>query len=227
MVEAFPRFKAAVVQAAPHPFQREKGLQQVAGLMAEVSKLGAELALFPEALIPAYPWGLRFGTRIGGRSPEGRRAFARYWSHALEVPSPATDQLGQAARDAGIYAAVGVIERDRTCGEGTLFCSLLYFSPDGRLLGKHRKLKPTAGERYLWGEGDGSTLTVLDTDLGRLAHLLGELHAPGPDRHVSEGSPDLLGTYRRRTGHLARHHAPCGVRGKVFRTLLQSVRSSR
>ena len=78
----------------------------------------------------------------------------------MEVPGPATEALGEAARQANAYLAVGVIERDRQSSHGTLYCTLLYFSPDGELLGKHRKLKPTAAERLIWGEGDGSTLTV-------------------------------------------------------------------
>jgi nitrilase len=80
--------------------------------------------------------------------------------------------LGAAARDAGINLAIGVVERDTSTSGGTLYCSLLYFGPDGDLLGLHRKLKPTAAERLIWGEGDGSTLTVLDTELGKLGGLI-------------------------------------------------------
>jgi nitrilase len=80
--------------------------------------------------------------------------------------------LGKAARDAGIYLAIGVIERDSQTSRGTLFCTLLYFGPDGRLMGIHRKLKPTAGERLIWGEGDGSTLAAFDTELGKIGGLI-------------------------------------------------------
>jgi len=172
MGDSLPRFTAAVVQTAPSPFDREAGVEKVASLMAECARRGVKLALFPEALIPAYPWGLHFGTRIGSRTSEGRRLFGRYWANSVVVPGESTESLGQAAREAGIYAAVGVIERDSSSGDGTLFCTLLYFGPDGRLLGKHRKLKPTAAERFLWGEGDGSTLTILDTELGRIGGLI-------------------------------------------------------
>jgi nitrilase len=88
------------------------------------------------------------------------------------VPGPATKALGSAARTAGIHLAVGVIERGGPSAGSTLYCTLLYFGPDGHLLGKHRKLKPTAAERLIWGEGDGSTLTVLDTPLGRVGGLI-------------------------------------------------------
>ena len=84
------------------------------------------------------------------------------------MPGPATERAGRRRpAQAGVYLAIGVIERDSEFSGGTLYCTLLYFGPDGRLLGKHRKLKPTAAERLIWGEGDGSTLTVLDTPLGQ------------------------------------------------------------
>jgi len=85
---------------------------------------------------------------------------------------PLTARLGEAARAAGAYAAVGVIERDARYSRGTLYCTLLYFGPDGALLGKHRKLKPTGAERLIWGEGDGSTLTVVETELGVVGGLI-------------------------------------------------------
>lgn len=128
--------------------------------------------VFPEAFLGGYPWGLRFGTAVGGRSPAGRRTWERYWKSSVDVPGPVTERLGEAAREHGLFLAMGVVERDRDFSGGTLFCSLLYFGPDGQLLGKHRKLKPTAAERLIWGEGDGSTLTVLDTAIGRVGGLI-------------------------------------------------------
>jgi nitrilase len=90
----------------------------------------------------------------------------------MEVPGPETGRLGEAAAEAETYLAVGVIERDSTFSGGTLFCTLLYFGPDGALLGKHRKLKPTAAERLIWGEGDGSTMPVISTPFGRVGGLI-------------------------------------------------------
>jgi nitrilase len=98
--------------------------------------------------------------------------WQRYWDNTIEVPGADTEILGKAAREAGIYLAIGVIERDRDYGGGTLYCTVLYFGPDGQLLGKHRKLKPTAAERLIWGEGDGSTLTVVDTEYGKIGGLI-------------------------------------------------------
>jgi nitrilase len=167
-----PRLSVAVVQAAPILFDHDATLAKTCRLVAEASRQGARLILFPEAFIPAYPRGLAFGTVVGGRTPEGRRTWEAYWRGAVEVPGPATEAIGEAARQANAYAAVGVIERDRDFSGGTLYCTLLYFGPDGRLLGKHRKLKPTAAERLIWGEGDGSTLTAVPTEFGTVGGLI-------------------------------------------------------
>lgn len=172
MGDEFARVRAAVVQAAPVVMDREATLEKTTRLIDAAAAEGAALILFPEAFIPAYPWGLRFGTRVGGRTVEGRRAWARYWANAVDVPGPATDTIGQAARRARAYVAIGVIERDQTYSRGTVYCTLLYFGPDGRLLAKHRKLMPTAAERYIWGAGDGSTLPVLETPYGRMGGLI-------------------------------------------------------
>jgi len=162
----------AAVQAAPVLFDRLATLTKVEQLTAEAAALGAQLILFPEAFIPAYPRGLSFGTVVGRRSPEGRQVWQRYWDNAVDVPGPVTEALAGAARQAGVHLAIGVIERGEGGARGTLYCTLLYFGPDGALLGKHRKLKPTAAERFIWGEGDGSTLTALDTELGVIGGLI-------------------------------------------------------
>jgi nitrilase len=165
------KFKAAVVQAAPALFNRSASVDKACELMVEAGKNGAELVLFPEAFIPAYPRGLTFGTVVGNRTDAGRELWQIYWENSVDVPGPDTALLGKAAKAAGVFLAIGVIEKDEI-SRGTLYCTLLYFSPDGRLLGKHRKLKPTAAERIIWGEGDGSTLTTLDTRLGVIGGLI-------------------------------------------------------
>jgi nitrilase len=166
------RVQVAVVQAAPVLFERESSVEKACRLAAEAAARGAKLVLFPESYIPAYPRGLSFGTVVGNRSPEGRKTWERYWDNAVDVPGPATERLAEAAQDAGIYLVMGVTERDTQFSGGTLFCTTLYFAPDGHLLGKHRKIKPTASERLVWGEGDGSTLTVINTLFGRVGGLI-------------------------------------------------------
>ncbi len=164
--------RVAVVQAAAVPFDRDGAVDKVCAMTRQVAAEGAELVLFPEAYVGGYPWGLAFGTAVGGRSDAGRRTWERYWSTSIEVPGPEVERMSEAARTAGVYACVGVVERDSTYSGGTLFCTLLYIGPDGSLLGKHRKLKPTAAERLIWGEGDGSTLTAIDTPLGKVGGLI-------------------------------------------------------
>ncbi len=164
--------KVAVVQAAPVLFDREATVEKACGLIEQAAAQGAQFILFPEAYIPAYPRGLAFGTVVGSRSPVGRRVWQNYWENAVEVPGPTTKKLGEVAKKTNVYLAMGIIERDMERSTGTLYCTLLYYGPDGRLLGKHQKLKPTAGERLIWGEGDGSTLTVIQTEFGNIGGLI-------------------------------------------------------
>ena len=166
------KVKAAVVQAAPVLFDREATLEKAASLILEAGRKGADLVLLPEAFIPAYPRGFSFGMVVGSRKKEGRALWKRYWDNAVEVPGPSTAALGAAAREAGVFLAVGVIERDILFSRGTLYCTLLYFGPGGNLLGKHRKLKPTGAERLIWGEGDGSTMPVVETPFGKIGGLI-------------------------------------------------------
>ena len=172
MVDTFPKVKVAVVQASPVLFDREATVEKACRLAGEASAQGAKVILFPEAFVPAYPRGLTFGTTVGSRTPQGRLTWQTYWANAVDIPSPATEALGEAAAQSKAYLIIGVIERDTQFSRGTLYCTILYFGPDGQLLGKHRKLKPTAGERLIWGEGDGSTLTVIDTTYGKVGGLI-------------------------------------------------------
>lgn len=160
--------RAAVVQAAPVVFDRPRTLEKVSVLAGECGRRGARVAVFPEAFVSGYPKGLDFGARVGGRTPEGRVMFRRYYESAVDVPSSATEQLGSCARRNNLHLVVGVIERDG----GTLYCTVLFFAPDGSLLGKHRKLMPTAMERLIWGSGDGSTMPVFDTAAGKIGAVI-------------------------------------------------------
>lgn len=165
---AINTYIAAVVQAASVGFDRERSLEKLRALAADAAQRGARLVLFPEAFVPGYPSGLDFGARIGIRTPKGREDFRRYFDAAVDVPGPATDFVGRVAAENRIYLVVGVIERDG----GTLYCTVLFFAPDGSCLGKHRKLMPTAMERLIWGFGDGSTLPVFDTEVGKIGAVI-------------------------------------------------------
>lgn len=162
--------KVAVVQAAPVLFDKVACIEKVGELTAEAAQSGAQLVLFPEAFIPAYPRGMSFGTVVGSREDWGRDHWQVYWENAVEMPGADVDRLGEIADKHNVYLVIGVVERDET--HGTLYCSILYFGPDGSLLHRHRKLKPTGTERLIWGEGDGKDLQVLATPLGRMGGLI-------------------------------------------------------
>ncbi len=160
--------RAAVIQAAPVVFDIEKTLEKIDDLAMDAAKQNVQIAVFPEAFVSAYPKGLDFGARLGSRSPEGRIDFQRYFDSSIEVPGPATQRIGKAAKVNKLYIVIGVIEKEL----GTLYCTALFFGPDGKLLGKHRKLMPTALERLVWGFGDGSTLSVIDSKIGRIGAVI-------------------------------------------------------
>ncbi|RQW76061.1 carbon-nitrogen hydrolase family protein [Lysinibacillus composti] len=164
--------KVAVVQVGSIVMNKEKCIDKAIAYIQEAGANGANIIVFPEAFIPAYPRGLSFGAVVGSRSSEGRNQFLRYAKNAITVPGPETEQLGEAVKKVGAYTVTGVIERDDYSSGGTLYCTAIFFGPDGTLLGKHRKLKPTGSERLIWGEGDGSTLPVFETPYGKIGSLI-------------------------------------------------------
>jgi len=145
-------------------FDTSATLARVEDYCRRASAGGAQLIVLPEALLGGYPKGLSFGAVVGSRSDEGRDLFRRYFDSAIAVPGPETEALAALSRDLELHIVLGVIERDG----GTLYCTGLLFTPERGLHAKHRKLMPTASERLLWGMGDGSTMQVADTSLGRV-----------------------------------------------------------
>ena len=160
--------RVAVVQAGSVPFDTAACVDKATRLIGEAAATGAGVIVFPEAFVAGYPKGLNYGLVVGARDPVGREEFRLYLASAIEVPGLYTERLGAAAASAHAYVVIGVIERDG----GTCYCTVLFFGPDGTLLGKHRKLMPTALERMIWGFGDGSTLTVVDSPYGRIGSVI-------------------------------------------------------
>ncbi len=158
----------AVVQMASVPTDSRATAAKAADRLREAAAKGAKLVVFPEALIGGYPKGATFGAPIGMRKPAGREAFARYHAAAIDLDGEEVATLAAATAETGVFAVVGVIERDG----GTLYCTALYFDGAKGLVGKHRKLMPTAGERLIWGFGDGSTLPVFRTDFGTVGAVI-------------------------------------------------------
>lgn len=164
------KVKVAIVQAMPAIFNKEATVKKTCELIKEAGSNGAKLMLFPEAFIAGYPKGMYMGVRVGIRTPEGRKDYRRYHENAIMIPGPETDEIGKVVAQVGAYVVIGVIEKEENTS--TVYCTALFFGPDGTVLGKHRKLKPTAGERYIWGEGDGSTLPVFDTPYGKIGAVI-------------------------------------------------------
>lgn len=158
----------AVVQAGSVPLDSNACVEKAVHLIEQAAAKGAKVIVFPEAFIGGYPKGLNYGAVVGARDAAGREEFRLYLNAAIAVPGPETDCLGAAAAANDVYIVIGVIEREL----GTCYCTALFFGPDGRLLGKHRKLMPTAMERLIWGFGDGSTLTVIDSPYGRIGSVI-------------------------------------------------------
>ena len=159
-------FTVAAVQAAYVLMDREATTTRVEQLVKEAAGLGAELIVFPEVFVPGTPiWIDSLPVWDGDEA-----WFAQLVDQAVVVPSPTTDRMAAAAEAAGAYLVVGIDEREPH--GTTIYNTILYFGPDGRLLNKHRKLMPTGSERTVWGMGDGSTLEVVATDIGRVGGLI-------------------------------------------------------
>jgi nitrilase len=161
------KLTAVAVQASPIFLDRDATVEKACGLIAEAGARGAGLVVFPETYVPMYPdWVWRVPAWEG---PFGE-LHERLLQESVVIPSPATDALGRAAKKAKAYVCMGVNERDPK--GSTVYNTLVYFGPDGRILGSHRKLMPTGGERLVWGMGDGSDLQVHDTPYGRVGGLI-------------------------------------------------------
>ena len=153
----------AAVQATPVFLDRDATVEKVGTLTQEAAGSDARLVVFPEGFVPTYPdWVWRTNPWADGEW------YARWIDQCVDVPGPTCDALGDIARENSVHLAIPVNERDG----GTVYNTILYFGPDGALLGKHRKLVATGGERLAWGMGDGSTLPVFDTPFGRLGGLI-------------------------------------------------------
>ncbi|HSM16587.1 MAG TPA: carbon-nitrogen hydrolase family protein [Gemmatimonadales bacterium] len=163
-------FKIAAVQATPVYLDRDASIAKACRLIAEVGATGGELAVFPEAFIPGYPLWVWFVPP--GHTHPLRQLYAELVANAVTVPSPATAALCQAAREAGVAVAIGINELNAEASGSTVFNTLLYIGPDGAILGSHRKLIPTSGERLVRGMGDGSDLQVYQLPFGRLGGLI-------------------------------------------------------
>jgi len=166
MGDVYPKFKVAAVQAAPVFLDREKTTEKACRLIRAAGKEGAKVIGFPECFIPGFPhW---FDYRL---ARECKGFIAELFKNSVEIPGSMTDALCQAAKDAAATVVMGLNERDPG-SMGTLYNTQLFIGPDGRILGKHRKLVPTWTERLVHTGGDASTLKVFPTDNGPVSGLI-------------------------------------------------------
>ncbi|MDR9753635.1 carbon-nitrogen hydrolase family protein [Pseudomonas sp. SZMC_28357] len=163
-----PKSIVAALQIGSLPGGKAETLEQILSWEQAISESAARLVVMPEALLGGYPKGEGFGTQLGYRLPEGREAFARYFANAIDVPGVETEALAGLSTRTGASLVIGVIERSGS----TLFCTALHFEPEHGLVAKHRKLMPTGTERLIWGQGDGSTLSVIDSQVGRIGAVV-------------------------------------------------------
>lgn len=160
----------AAVQMPPVFLNRKATVEKACDLIAQAGRDGADLIVFPEAFIPAYPdwvWLVP-----GGKKAVLNDLYAELIANAVTIPDEATVQLCQAAKKTGVHVAIGINERNAEASNATLYNTLLYIGGRGNIVGKHRKLVPTGGERLVWGQGDGSTLRAYDTPFGKLSGLI-------------------------------------------------------
>jgi predicted amidohydrolase len=171
-------FVAAAIQRAPAVLDRDATVERAVEAIGEAARAGARLIVFPETWLPTYPyWHPMTEAR-----EEVSQLFRRLFEQSVSVPGPEIERIGEAAAHAEATVVIGVNEREEA--GGTLFNTLCYLGPDGALLGKHRKLVPTLGERLIWGRGDGSDLDVYPTPVGRLGGLICYEHQMAPARYA-------------------------------------------
>lgn len=174
---------AAIAQTAPVVLDLDASVDKACEWIAEAGRRGVDLLAFPETWLPVYPFWCDTGTF--GRWDHGpsKRLHRRLMESSVVVPSPHTERLGQAAREAGVAVVMGANERVRNSG-GTLFNALLFFDKEGRLVGHRRKLVPTFGEKLVWGYGDAADLTAFDLGGVRAGGLICWEHWMPLPRHV-------------------------------------------
>lgn len=153
------KLTVGVVQAGTPLYDLDATMDKLEKYVTEASEKAVDLLVFPEAYIGGYPKYTTFGMHLGERTPAGRDEYLRYHSNAIEVPGPVTDRLAGLAAQANLYMVIGIIEKEATTG--TLFCTAIHIDPQHGLVAKHRKIMPTAQERTVWGQGDGTTLPVV------------------------------------------------------------------
>ena len=163
MERKYSKFKVAAVQAAPVYLDLEKTVDKVVKFIDEAGQNGAKLVAFPEGFIPGYP----FFAFVGG--PEyAKQFYVQLYKNAVKIPSYSVQRISEAARRNKIHVCASMSELDG----GSLYLTQLWFNSNGDIIGKHRKMRVTSGERLVWGDGDASMMQVHETEIGNLGGLM-------------------------------------------------------
>lgn len=155
--------KVAAVHAAAPFLDLPAGVESAREFILEAGKNGAKLVAFPEAYLPGYPYWIWSHT-----AKYAAPLFAELYNNSMELPGAESDAIADAAREAGVWVVMGLNEKEG----GTLYNTMAYYSPEGALVARHRKLQPTNAERTVWGRGDGRDVFVVDTEFGSLGGLI-------------------------------------------------------
>ncbi len=158
----------SVLQLGSSPKGTEATLKKILSYEQEISAAGPDIVVLPEAILGGYPKGESFGTQLGFRLESGRETFQKYYDAAIELNGPEMEALSGLSNRTGTSIVAGIIEKSGS----TLYCTAVFIDPDKGLTNKHRKLIPTGSERLIWGQGDGSTLSVVDTSVGKTGAVI-------------------------------------------------------
>ena len=164
------KVKVALVQESPVFFDKQKTLEKVAALTKKHAAEGCQLVVFPESYVPGYPRGFTFGATVGKRTSEGKKLYAEYYENSVCLEGEDLHFLEKLVKDCNVYLILGTTERIQE--NGSLYCSMAYFSPTHGLLGVHRKIKPTGTERIIWAEASGESLVTFNTPIGKMGGLI-------------------------------------------------------
>ncbi|MBT8186620.1 MAG: carbon-nitrogen hydrolase family protein [Croceitalea sp.] len=164
------KVKVGVVQESPIFFDKAKTMAKLTSITKKYAAEGCQLLVFPESFVPGYPRGFTFGATVGSRTEEGKKLFAKYHENSVFLAGEDGVYLEALAKKHQIYLVIGITEK--VSNNGSLYCSMVYISPTAGILGVHRKIKPTGTERIIWAEADGSSLTSVETKIGKLGGLI-------------------------------------------------------
>ncbi len=162
--------KIAAAQLSPVFLNKEETVEKACKAIAEAGENGAKVIVFPEAFISGYPdWVWLIPNSKGA---DLNKLYVELVENAVSIPDNSTAKLCEAAKTAGIFVVIGIHERNSETSGTSLYNSLLFINEQGNIVGKHRKLIPTGGERLIWAQGDGSTLRSYETQAGKIAGLI-------------------------------------------------------